>query len=95
MLRLHQAALNGTAILVEDDGKFYQVEVVWPGDAPPAAGTAMVLEYRNLELAIKWGPWANELHPIVYDEELPPPPELVELVEKAFADYKAGRGYTP
>jgi hypothetical protein len=97
MRRIVNAANNGSVVLVERDGTYFQVDVVWPdaaerGELIPETGTQMVFPYENLDLAWKWGPWESG---IAYDEELPPPPEIEALVDKALEDYDAKRGYTP
>ena len=95
------AAENGTIILVEEDTLFYQVNLYWPGDKargnlPPPEGSQMVELYpategaTSEEIAYKWGPWVEA---IFYDDELPVPPEIVTMVEEAWADYRAGRGF--
>lgn len=103
MLRIVSASLDDKhVVLVESEGTFYQMRFIWPWETEverPSPGETMVYAYPATEratsedIAFKWGNWDQAL---MYDDaEMPPPPELVEAVQKSWDDYKAGRGYTP
>ena len=103
MPRIVAAIKEGSVVLIEESGTFYQVSIYWEkfpefGVAPPEVGTRQVYPYEatmtasSEEMAWKWENWEAG---VVYDEEMPPPPEVAEMVSTAWDNYKAGKGYQP